>query len=313
MKLVFAIIAFALSLSVHAQTFPVQNLQVNGSATFTGPATIPYAAITGGTITGLSPPIPIASGGTNATTASAALANLGALPLAGGTMTGALTAPTATVNSSSGGAYFGLTDSSGSSSVNFVLRSGSGAIWNIESLSGSGNPLNFDRWVAGAYVDTPLYISNATGMVTMQDGAAVNRSISNTGPDNTGGVGGGIGIRTTSLNGTASLNFDFNSIWNTGTGQGINITAVNGITSNSGTGYWAHTGSFSATGTITASGGLQLPITTVSALPACSTSNRGMLYAVSDFNGAVTYNGTLAGGGSTALPVFCNGTAWTAH
>jgi hypothetical protein len=41
--------------------------------------------------TGVSGTLPVASGGTNATTASAALSNLGGLPLAGGTMAGAIT------------------------------------------------------------------------------------------------------------------------------------------------------------------------------------------------------------------------------
>jgi hypothetical protein len=92
-------------------------------------------------------------------------------------------------------------------------------------------------------------------------------------------------------------------------------SGITGIASNSGTGAWAHTGAFSATGSITASGGLQLPVATVGALPACSSTNQGMMYAVSDAN-APTYNGALTGGGSGAtatIPVMCNGTAWTAH
>ncbi|WP_124485670.1 MULTISPECIES: hypothetical protein [unclassified Burkholderia] len=56
-------------------------------------AALAHPTITGGTISGLSAPIPIASGGTNATTASAALANIGGLPLGGGTLTGPLTVP----------------------------------------------------------------------------------------------------------------------------------------------------------------------------------------------------------------------------
>jgi hypothetical protein len=56
----------------------------------------------------------------------------------------------------------------------------------------------------------------------------------------------------------------------------------------------------------------QLPITTVSGLPTCGASQNGMMYTVSDAS-SPTYNGTLTGGGSTKVPVFCNGTAWTAH
>jgi hypothetical protein len=50
--------------------------------------------------------VPIAYGGTGATTAAGALANLGALPLTGGTLTGALLAPSITLGSGSGVAAY---------------------------------------------------------------------------------------------------------------------------------------------------------------------------------------------------------------
>jgi len=59
-------------------------------------------------------------------------------------------------------------------------------------------------------------------------------------------------------------------------------------------------------------GTLSLPVTTVASLPSCGAAQRGLLYAVSDAV-APTYNGTLAGGGTVSIPVYCNGTAWTAH
>jgi hypothetical protein len=58
---------------------------------------------------------------------------------------------------------------------------------------------------------------------------------------------------------------------------------------------------------------MNLPGYTVSTLPPCNaTYNGGMAY-VTDFSGAPVYNGTLTGGGKTAVPVFCNGSKWTAH
>jgi hypothetical protein len=58
---------------------------------------------------------------------------------------------------------------------------------------------------------------------------------------------------------------------------------------------------------------LNLPGYTVSTLPPCNaTYNGGMAY-VTDFSGTPVYNGTLTGGGTSAVPVFCNGSKWTAH
>ena len=56
----------------------------------------------------------------------------------------------------------------------------------------------------------------------------------------------------------------------------------------------------------------QLPITVVGSLPPCGAAQAGMIYAVSDAD-FPTYNGALTGNGSTMIPVFCNGSAWTAH
>lgn len=55
-----------------------------------------------------------------------------------------------------------------------------------------------------------------------------------------------------------------------------------------------------------------LPVVTVASLPACGSSNKGELYAVSDAT-SPTYNGTLTGGGSTFTEGICNGSVWTAH
>lgn len=55
-----------------------------------------------------------------------------------------------------------------------------------------------------------------------------------------------------------------------------------------------------------------LPGYTVSTLPTCNSGMTGALAYVSDAT-TPTYNATLTGGGAVKIPVFCNGTAWTAH
>jgi hypothetical protein len=56
-----------------------------------------------------------------------------------------------------------------------------------------------------------------------------------------------------------------------------------------------------------------LPRYTVSTLPACNVTYLGSIAYVSDFAGTPAYNAPLTGGGTLAVPVFCNGASWTAH
>jgi hypothetical protein len=51
---------------------------------------------------------------------------------------------------------------------------------------------------------------------------------------------------------------------------------------------------------------------TVATLPTCNGGAEGTFAAVSDAS-APTYNATVAGGGAVHIPVYCNGTNWTAH
>lgn len=71
-------------------------------------------------------------------------------------------------------------------------------------------------------------------------------------------------------------------------------------------------GPFTMTPLAEFSGGIQLPVSTVSSLPSCGSSQKGMMYAVSDAT-SPTYNGSLTGGGSVSVAVYCNGSSWTAH
>ena len=65
-------------------------------------------------------------------------------------------------------------------------------------------------------------------------------------------------------------------------------------------------------GNLRVTNNLTLATTTVANLPTCSSSTTDVFRAVSDAK-SPTYNGALTGGGSTTIPVFCNGSAWTAH
>ena len=59
-------------------------------------------------------------------------------------------------------------------------------------------------------------------------------------------------------------------------------------------------------------GVVQLPSFTVATLPTCSTTYKGGMAYVTDAV-APTYNAALTGGGAVVIPVFCNGSSWTAH
>lgn len=69
---------------------------------------------------------------------------------------------------------------------------------------------------------------------------------------------------------------------------------------------------FSAAGQGTFTQPIQLPSYTVATLPACSAANQYAIAAVTDAT-APTYNGALTGGSTVKIPVFCTGSAWTAH
>jgi hypothetical protein len=51
---------------------------------------------------------------------------------------------------------------------------------------------------------------------------------------------------------------------------------------------------------------------TVATLPACTTANAFYWAMVTDAT-SPTYNGSLTGSGTVKVPVWCNGSAWSAH
>ena len=86
--------------------------------------------------------------------------------------------------------------------------------------------------------------------------------------------------------------------------NGANAIVVN---ANKGTLQLAADGRVSSFGGVTT-----LAVYTVATLPACSGANGNGLAIVSDAT-SPTYNAALTGGGTVRVPVFCNGTSWSAH
>lgn len=68
-------------------------------------------------------------------------------------------------------------------------------------------------------------------------------------------------------------------------------------------------GTSAGTGTSNATIPLQMPTSTVGALPACATGLRGQMYIVTDALLPVTI-ANVAAGGAVVVGVLCNGTNW---
>jgi hypothetical protein len=203
-----------------AQSYPsptYNNVTVNGTAT------IPHAAITGGSITGVSPPIPItsggtgsatqsaalaallglstvpiANGGTNAATGPAALANLGGLALTGGTLSGSL-------NLSYASPVLIENDTSGTGTSRIAFESAGAIEWALLNNS-NGDTLQVSRYVGGSLVDTPIQVANATGIVSFPDGVTVSgTSVKPNLSGTTGSIGGSALAAGACASGTVSI------------------------------------------------------------------------------------------------------------
>ncbi|WP_069267431.1 hypothetical protein [Paraburkholderia nodosa] len=128
--------------------------------------------ITNGTITGLTAPIGVSLGGTGAATATAALANLGGLAKAGGTMTGALAVsyvnPTITFN-----------DSGGANQALLQFQSSGVNTWGLASQGSTSFVIA--RYVGGVYTDIPFSVNLSSGLVTINDGLSVSGTVSGSG------------------------------------------------------------------------------------------------------------------------------------
>jgi uncharacterized protein (TIGR02145 family) len=153
--------------------------------------------------TGVTGTLPVANGGTGATTATAALTNLGAAPIASPTFTGTVTAPI----------Y---------ASTPQALTAGATITWN--PAQGLNASVTLDQNSTLSFSSTPIAGAYGTLVVT-QDGIG-NRTI--TLPSTTNKVLGSTSTTTIALSTAASakdiLNFYYdgtNCFWNIGQGYGI--------------------------------------------------------------------------------------------
>lgn len=144
--------------------------------TLTGPLTVPTlntanAAITGGSISGLSSPLPVASGGTGVSTAAAELSRIGALSSTGGSMTGAYSA-----SFSSGGQTFAIgrnSDNSGASYQGLQIGGGDttyGANGVYMAPDGNNSWLRFQPTQNQSPIEAMLYSTASQGIAQAVSG-----------------------------------------------------------------------------------------------------------------------------------------------
>lgn len=114
--------------------------------------------------------LPITSGGTDATTAPQARAALGAASLANNTFSGSQSVSAASP-------FINLNDSSGTGTQTFILNSNGATQWQLQNTAANSFVVN--RYVAGAFVDRPIVVANATGNVIFSAGVTAG-SLTNT-------------------------------------------------------------------------------------------------------------------------------------
>jgi hypothetical protein len=158
------------SLAFGATTTPVSLINPAGSTSgqailSTGPSSAPAWGFV--SLSGLSGTLPIANGGTGATTAAAARTNLAVMPLAGGTFTG-------NVIIGSSGPTLGLNDTSGTGFPTFSIQKNGVNAWALSNTS-STNFLALSRYnSSGVFVDQPISVSNVNGQVAFANSILPN-------------------------------------------------------------------------------------------------------------------------------------------
>lgn len=298
----FAAVALvAIAFPAAAQFTPGQILTASGlNAALAAKTTNASSAITGGTITGLSSPLPVASGGTGAT-------SLGAFALlSGATFTGA-----------SGLSYsnsaFTINDSSGAAKAQVIYSNAGSIAWAWDNVSASSNKFALDRYVSGSYVDSPFSVANATGIVTMPDGIANTPISGSTGSFTTlsssgiASLGTGSTIATSPTRGDSSSKaattfFVQDTLLNppaigSGTAAGGSFTTLSASSTVSGTGFSTYLASPPAIGGTAAAAG---SFTTLTASSTVSGAGFTTLLSPYALLASPTFTGTLAASAITA-------------
>lgn len=187
-RILGAVLLFAASLASAATLAPIQMLSPTGSTAgqsivSTGPSTPPgwANAIAGG----LSPVAantvianatassasPTAFAMPSCSTTNSALKYTSASGFSCGTTFALTTTNTFSGNQTISGAtaLFTANDTSGTGFSKFLLNNNGTSEWGLTNVS-TTNLFRLDRYVSNAYVDSPITIANATGIVTMTDG-----------------------------------------------------------------------------------------------------------------------------------------------
>lgn len=113
------------------------------------------------------------------------------------------------------------------------------------------------------------------------------------------------GIATSVTDGAESGIWDF-ATTQAGSALTNRMRVANGV--QIGTGALADPGA----GNLRTQGGVQVAVVAVASLPTCNAAAEGLMMGVNNAN-AVTYNSTVAAGGTNHMPVYCNGTNWVLH
>lgn len=122
-------------------------------------------------IGGISTPVAISQGGTGAATAATALANLGGLPLSGGTMTGNLVMSGARIDEASSTLASATTVNIGAASANYIFITGTTTITGFDTIAaGPERTLEFAGVLTLTHNATTLILPNNGNNITTAAG-----------------------------------------------------------------------------------------------------------------------------------------------
>lgn len=289
------------------------------SPTFTGTATMPAAAIGGGTINGTTiggttraagsfttliatTPLGVASGGTGGATAAAGRTGLGAAASGANTDITSLGGLTTALSIAQGG-----TAATSAAGARTSLGLGTVATQDAGTIALTGGTIN------------GVALGGTTPAAAALSTLSVAGTSSLAGDVHVGGGTNNIGLsRALTINhatGTTGIIFERNGVAaayfaTDGTSFAQLLSASASVPVLLGTGNAA---TFRVQQNLTSTTKpMQLPASTVANLPTCNAALQDSLAAVSDATNP-TYRGALTGGGSVRTAAYCDGSSWTAR
>lgn len=254
----------------------------------------------------------------NATTASDNATNM--LQLSG-TMP---TSPSTTVSA----VNFDISSAGSTSQASNALRvnytsgytgsSGTRAATINNGVAGTGNTLNLNSSTGPTANSAVQIVSNGAGaglnigLAADASGTSALQVIGVLGKANDANAHPNIGVLGNAANSTEGTNLKNVAVYATlhsALVTGSNISAAI-ISDGAGSDILRGYNAASLKARIGSNGEMYVGNFTVSGLPTCSTSDKGLRATVTDANAACTFAGALTGGGSTVCPAYCDGSAW---